>query len=86
MDFDLTEEQKMLQRNVRDFLRKEIAPIVPVLGLPVLTAFKRYNTKNQAVLGGPSVDFSELIYLPRAFLCAMIGLKIATRLTWARSK
>ena len=28
MDFDLTEEQKMLQRNVRDFLRKEIAPIV----------------------------------------------------------
>ncbi|MFQ5925662.1 MAG: acyl-CoA dehydrogenase family protein, partial [Dehalococcoidia bacterium] len=27
MDFDLTEEQKMLQRNVRDFLRKEIAPI-----------------------------------------------------------
>ncbi len=40
MDFDLTEEQEMLQRNVRGFLRKESAPIVPVLGLPVLTALK----------------------------------------------
>jgi alkylation response protein AidB-like acyl-CoA dehydrogenase len=28
MDFDLTEEQKMLQSNVRSFLEKEIAPIV----------------------------------------------------------
>ena len=27
MDFDFTEEQKMLKRNVRDFLDKEIAPI-----------------------------------------------------------
>jgi alkylation response protein AidB-like acyl-CoA dehydrogenase len=27
MDFDLTEEQKMLKTNVRDFLEKEIAPI-----------------------------------------------------------
>lgn len=28
MDFELTEEQKMLKRNVRDFLAKEIAPEV----------------------------------------------------------
>jgi alkylation response protein AidB-like acyl-CoA dehydrogenase len=28
MDFDLTEEQKMLKTNARDFLEKEIAPIV----------------------------------------------------------
>jgi len=28
MDFDLTEEQKMLKANVRNFLEKEIVPIV----------------------------------------------------------
>ena len=28
MDFEFTEEQKMLKRNVRDFLAKEIAPVV----------------------------------------------------------
>jgi alkylation response protein AidB-like acyl-CoA dehydrogenase len=28
MDFDFTEEQKMLRTNIRDFLEKEIAPIV----------------------------------------------------------
>ena len=28
MDFDLSEEQKMLKRNARDFLEREIAPIV----------------------------------------------------------
>lgn len=27
MDFDLSEEQKMLKKNVRDFLENEIAPI-----------------------------------------------------------
>lgn len=29
MDFEFTEEQKMLQKNVRAFLEKEIAPLVP---------------------------------------------------------
>ncbi|MGB2800045.1 MAG: acyl-CoA dehydrogenase family protein, partial [Dehalococcoidia bacterium] len=28
MDFELTEEQKMLQTTIRNFLEKEIAPIV----------------------------------------------------------
>ena len=28
MDFEFTEEQKMLQTTIRDFLEKEIAPIV----------------------------------------------------------
>lgn len=27
MDFDLTEEQKMLKANIRNFLEKEIVPV-----------------------------------------------------------
>ena len=27
MDFELTSEQKMIQKNVREFMRKEIAPV-----------------------------------------------------------
>ena len=31
MDFNLTEEQALLQRTLRDFCDKEVAPLAPLL-------------------------------------------------------
>lgn len=93
MDFDLTEEQKMLRTNAREYIEKEIMPVADeydrkgpltreelVQFIKQLMPFGYYNTVDPEELGGAGLDYLTDAMLTEELARAWAGLCGAIRL------
>jgi len=93
MDFDFTEEQKMLRTNAREYIEKEIMPVADeydrkgtltreeLIGfIKQLMPFGYYNTVDPEELGGAGLDHKTDAMLTEELARAWAGLCGAVRL------
>jgi alkylation response protein AidB-like acyl-CoA dehydrogenase len=87
MDFDLTEEQKMLRTNAREYVEKEITPIADeydrkgpltreefIRFIKQLMPFGYYNTVDPPELGGAGLDYKTDVMLTEELARGWAGL------------